>query len=407
MRTVAVLASRLGRNLAKRWAAVEAIRRTPEIIRQQQAHWLLAPGTAAFPLSDAAASAHAVPRVVVEISRSGSLDRWLGRLAHFKPSAPDVINVFGSPALEEPAVPKTGTEDIRAADRLVAAAADQLLVAHVRPGGGVARLLTWRARHDRDVQQHRIVVDSAAGDSDPASAFAQLGYGRWVVSPPPPAHCSKTVVALTSRPPRWLPGGLSRWLLHWTRAPAGAWPDETEGQYWLRILEGQLETPSALDTLRRILLQRRLIATGRMIREGSPVVSFTAMSLARLLQHRQFRGHRGVWDAEPYGLAVDRLWLAMRGAAPVCYGPAALFAELGSADRSFFQVRFSRLRSGRVIDWAEEQEWRHLGNLDLSALDEQSGFVFVPGRAEARRLASESPWPLLPLEEFQSLATRR
>ena len=132
-----------------------------------------------------------------------------------------------------------------------------------------------------------------------------------------------------------------------------------------------------------------------MNRGDARVVCFTAVPLRELPQLRCFRPHLARWDFEPYGICICREWLEKQGCSPVRYGDDALWESLDEEIRPFFQVRTSSARrSGRVMDWAFEREWRHIGNVDLGQLPTDAGIIFVPSLEEARQMAMISRWPV-------------
>lgn len=189
-------------------------------------------------------------------------------------------------------------------------------------------------------------------------------------------------------------------LTHCTRAPDGAWPDESVEAYRDGLMFDRPAPPrSALDTLQRIVMQRRLLAGSRGIRGGWRVVCFTAVPLADLSKLRVYRPHRVRWDFGPYGICICRRWLAAAGTRPVRYGDDVLWQTLPSVQRPWFQKRFTECRAkARPIDWSVEREWRHVGDVDLESLPGHSALLFVPSLGEAERLARASPWPVTVFE---------
>src|SRR5437764_11844560 len=104
-------------------------------------------------------------------------------------------------------------------------------------------------------------------------------------------------------------------LTHTTRSCAGPWPGESFEAYADSLLNSQDSADhSSLGALRRIVKQRRLIASALTIRAGYKVVSFTAMPLSDLPSLHQYRPHRVRWDFEPYGICIRRQWLIEHGA---------------------------------------------------------------------------------------------
>ena len=67
---------------------------------------------------------------------------------------------------------------------------------------------------------------------------------------------------------------------------------------------------------------------------------------------------------------------------------------VGAAD-DFQRDRTRADRRRSSIDWTIEQEWRHLGDLNLQDLPPDAGLVFVPTVEEAERLITISPWPVV------------
>lgn len=180
-------------------------------------------------------------------------------------------------------------------------------------------------------------------------------------------------------------------LTHTTRACPGPWPGEAFETYADSLLESwESADHSSLGALRRIVQQRRLIASALTIRAGFKVVSFTAVPLSDLSSLHQFRPHRVRWDFEPYGICIRRQWLIDRGARPVVYANHAQWKSLSEADRPFFQLA----ASDSVIDWSVEQEWRHAGDLDLCSLTANDALVFVPDFEAAKAIAPMCPWPI-------------
>lgn len=187
-------------------------------------------------------------------------------------------------------------------------------------------------------------------------------------------------------------------LSHTTRSCPGPWPGQDTTEYVDSLLDDSDDADhSAVATLSRIVRRRLLRASSRLIRGRFPVVCLTQISLQDLPKVRQYRAHRTRWDFEPFGLCINREWLQERGARPVIYGVESTWPQLSEADRPFFQCvrppEADTQQSGG-IDWAVEQEWRHVGDLDLRKLPADAAYVFVPDFESAKRLAPISPWPI-------------
>jgi len=96
------------------------------------------------------------------------------------------------------------------------------------------------------------------------------------------------------------------------------------------------------------------------------------------------------WTFEPYGIALSREKLSSLGARPVIYSEDYQYRFLQEMDRPFFQ-------SGGhdKNDWNQEQEWRHIGDLDLSQFSLKDVLVFTLTEEEANLLRNESCFPVM------------
>lgn len=170
------------------------------------------------------------------------------------------------------------------------------------------------------------------------------------------------------------------WLTHYTREPDGLWPGETLVEYarWLAFgpPEGRRD---ACDALRRMLVQRRIVASSRLLPGGASMVSFTACPAEALGTLMRWRPGLRRWTVRPYGLAVRREALEALGARPVRYAPKTVLESLLEAERRFAQRD----------DWAHEAEWRVAGDVDLRALPLQALRAVALNADEAARLHAE------------------
>ena len=289
-------------------------------------------------------------------------------------------------------------------DQVVVSLSDKLLVFHLRRAGHLDQLV--RRRLD-DSNRTPATVFIALGEDlikrELADELLDLGAVGWVVldtprprsilAPVHPRPAPAPIIALPASEP-W------SWLTHCTRSQLDGWPDQGRTDYIDELLlNADTKDHSTFASLQRIITMQRLIATSRMIRGRTDVVCFTAVPLCELPKLRTFRSHLARWDFEPYGLCIQRDWLTERACLPVRYGDESLWESLASAERPFFQVRTSESRqSRRIIDWSVEQEWRHVGEINLDELPADKGLVFVPSLVEAEQLALVSRWPVAVLE---------
>ncbi len=189
-------------------------------------------------------------------------------------------------------------------------------------------------------------------------------------------------------------------LTHWTRKTAYPWPGETKVDFYAAFDTKQNGYPrSGFHTLKRMLKQRRLIASNKLIRGNKGVVSLTEClpwELAKLVKWRPglFR-----WTFEPYGIALNKAKLESFGARRVVYGEDYQFRFLQDEDIPFFQSC-----GHGENNWREEKEWRHLGDMDLNQFEPEDVIIFVYTKEEAKELQNEFPFQVMCWEDFRKSA---
>jgi hypothetical protein len=305
-----------------------------------------------------------------------------------------------------------GIADLPLGDRAVVAMSQHLVVLSLRDQGNMKRLIRARLQDGLwPPSSMRLALGPGLIDSRQAQDLLGMGAVGWMVLntlAAQPIHQMGTAREATDplqpesaspwgaivpipAPPRW------NYLTHCTRRRHGPWPDQDVETYLDDlVLDRHGRDHSALAALRRIITQRRLIASSASIRGAVRVVSFTAVPLAELSRLRVFRSHRARWDFQPYGICIRCDWLQQRNTRPVQYATDRQWASMAAVDQPFFQLDASRAGRGRAkIDWTVEQEWRHVGDLGLEELPPEAAVVFVPTRAEAETLAAISPWPVV------------
>jgi hypothetical protein len=189
------------------------------------------------------------------------------------------------------------------------------------------------------------------------------------------------------------PSGLLAWkpacaiwkeyLYHYTRSCPGPWPGEDLHAFLLSLLRGDATAAhTALDTLARILTEKRVRASHLRVRGKHPVVSLTSRPPHELDSFRRWNRSQARWTLEPCGIAVRKALLRQMGAKPTIYGDASVYESIGPNERYRFQL------STPGSSWAAEREWRLNGDLQLTGLAPDDYFVFVPRSADADRLAT-------------------
>jgi hypothetical protein len=400
---VGILSSRLGSfgRLGSHWFA--ALR---QICRDMCADGQLlvtAQGTALEAIIERCSRLFHIPMVLFELARpQSSPERWLADCI-----ARDATCMRREgecwPAIVSPPLSDGAFDLIPARDAMVVVASDRIIACRVRRGGHICRLLERRLGEISPAPDPRVALMVGEGfvARRVARDLAAQGAALLEVAPRRVVPVSTAHVTLSEceSPRQILAVGeipVANYLCHCTRGTDGPWPDQDRAEYLDSLILGRPEAAhSALAALTRIVRQRRLLATGRAIRGGTPVVCFTAAGIAEIRHLRTFRTHRRRWDFEPYGIGLARDWLQQCGGRPVVYGDEALWNTLADSQRPYFQRRCCG-KNG-AIDWSIEREWRHVGDLDLENLPPDAGFVFVPSMDEARHLIGLSRWPVVVL----------
>ncbi|MEZ6134549.1 MAG: hypothetical protein R3C53_06540 [Pirellulaceae bacterium] len=442
---VAIASSSLGRHgrYLPHWPqlldlALQSIARTSQTL-------LVAPGSTFATASREYAQQAAVPWLDLHWSRHTTLASWL--MACLDELESDVTydlrdRILVSPPIEE----NSAATNTPLQDRLAIGLADHVLALSVRPRGKIEQLISQRLGDSR-FPLGSLFIALPAAESPPETPgtltartagaskhspqfrsrqrreskhrdsphldWLERGAVGWYVSPKllqdrlPFTHCRhetmQPVQQLVSPAPPWWndpsDGSAWPWLTHCTRGQAGPQPHESDNAYRRRLwTEGRLPDSHPLYTLNQICESRKLIGNGRLTRNSQPGVSFSAVPLVALLSRRQFRSHLGRWDWEPYGLLVHRAALQAAGARPVIYGDNSTFAGLPESEQPYFQSSGKPTTDHAIGQWAAEQEWRWLGDLDLRKLPHQAVCLFVPSQREAQQLSRHCPWPVLAIK---------
>lgn len=161
-----------------------------------------------------------------------------------------------------------------------------------------------------------------------------------------------------------LPAG--EFLIHCTRGTTDTWPDQQESEYLDELIFQDAGRDHSLErALTRILATGRIHAGNRLTRDKQKVVCFTSATLEELKKLTKFRSHLKRWDFQPVGIAIRKSALKQRGARRVIYGDETTWENLPAKDQPFFQIAKSTTRTGNVLDWTVEKEWRVLGDVEL------------------------------------------
>lgn len=287
-------------------------------------------------------------------------------------------------------------------DRLLAHLADINLVLEIRAGGNLHNIL-------RERQTSRpgglIVFRPAAPNQQNAGNFSLMetfpAAETFQLRKPPnisPPVASPAAPRLSDRslPTReyW-----SHYLYHYTRACPGPWPGQPYRDYLLALLANEpLCGHSALETLVRMLRERRVRASNRITRGAQPVISWSARPPSEMAAMRKWNPALLRWTFEPYGIAISKKALRTLGAKPAIYGRDSVFSRLTSRDR----FRYQR-HEPPACAWKHEREWRSPGDLPLDERCRRHGFIFVDNDADAEYVAryAEIDLPILILSALR------
>lgn len=412
---IAVVSSRISRSFDHWTNWFRALRYVVSQADDQHDLLVISPGTSTERFVRRAAELFGKPWIALDIhSNQESLDAWMDRaLAEIAlPPNRSAAKLLISPLLDEEAG-KAANEfgEIPLRDRAPFAISPHLVALHVRNRSVTQQLVEHRLVM-QSKEQWLAAADSADADA-PRKTLVAIGeqlvsatlrdalldhgaIGLALVSVAVRAHPPATANSIDELSIESFVGENGQWdyLTHCTRRRNGPWPLQTQREFLDdMVLDRQTAPRSALDSLRYILQSNRLVASSESVRGTEEVVCFTAVPLWELQKLRVFRPHRGRWDFEPYGVCIDRDYLAATGARPVTY----VDANASVAPNAMVQRAVSMTKSGAAWDWTVEREWRHLGDLALDKIPEDAAFVFVPTPEEAQLLRQISPWPVVVL----------
>ncbi len=266
-------------------------------------------------------------------------------------------------------------------DAWVMSLADEVYVVEVRSGGNMADLAGAALKAGTGVKVFRPEKfgRSAAGNKE----LLEAGAEPWRM--PPGGGLKTKKRALDDCPDQVLTLPENDYLIHYTRAWPGPWPGQSRADYYSSLLRGDPDSGhGAFDSLRRILLEKKIRASARMVRGNEPVTSFTSVRPEDLDGLIRWNPALIRWTFEPYGLAIPREFLLQAGAEPVIYGSESDWENMPAARRYRFQLQ----RSGET-EWFKEREWRLRGGLDLSGLDQRKMVALVPTAGEAGLISRE------------------
>ena len=291
-------------------------------------------------------------------------------------------------------------------DRLIVAISQQVFVLDIDPAGKISKLIDRRLSTPEFPKGSVFLVHHTNTESPKKRRWIQSQLDRGAVAwlakdsnqSNAPVHCRSFTQysQVPTFPAKLLAIAKSPFLIHCTRARQGAWPDQSSSQFYDELLIHPWCTPpSSLQSLQRILEYQRLVATSHLKQGSTPTISFTQRPLSELLSARTFEAHLARWDWEPYGIMINRDWLAAAGCRPVIYLQREEYKRVHPEDMLFTQpYEESNAINRKGRDWRVEQEWRLPRDLRLHQVPFSKAIVFVKHHWEAKMLASLSHWPI-------------
>lgn len=255
-------------------------------------------------------------------------------------------------------------------DTLVVKLAEKLAPVSLRRGGNLEGLLQAAAQTGVVVDQrfsveYQVGTDRVRYELDDSNLNPSLLHGKW------------------------------EYLTHWTRSSHTPYPGETARRYYEDIVTSDKYPRAAVDTLARIISERRLRASGRFMRAGLAVVSLTSLHPREAATLMRWRRRYVYYNFEPYGIAIHKDAAARLGTREVVYGPAEQYRRLPSEARAYFQ------NEGKAgTGWKAEAEYRVVGDMDLRLLDPDEIRIIVYRRRDREKLPRDCPYQVTPLTRF-------
>lgn len=182
----------------------------------------------------------------------------------------------------------------------------------------------------------------------------------------------------------WPYGG--EWLVHATRASDRRRPGETRVDYFKRWLETPADQWGDAFAALRSILRERIIHASRLTGPmGQNYTSLSRLPIGSLAGPRTYRRGRHQWDYEPFGIAFQPGVLKQLGGQPVIYETQSASANCSHVKR---KAQLAGADPYRLPErWSHEKEWWVPGPIDLSSLDTEDWFPFVPDQSYANQLA--------------------
>lgn len=174
------------------------------------------------------------------------------------------------------------------------------------------------------------------------------------------------------------------YIIHWTRSSNGPWPNERKIDFFGSVLNSETYPRTAFDTIRKMIEEKRIIASSRKMPGKTPTVSFSGLSPVEAAKLMRWRPRYRQMSFEPYGIGIERELAPSLDIKEVQYYDSR-------KEKSPTTVPFWLTQSiGKITDWRHECEYRHLGNFDLSCVPVDKLILYCRYRVEAEEIESKS-----------------
>ena len=272
--------------------------------------------------------------------------------------------------------------------------AHEIRCLYVRPSGNIERWLD-----ENLVANGRRVFVSNVGRPKKFGRWLGEGAVGWVLAQEEFKKISPPLVSNRSVPKRSTTVRLNAdiclddFVSHTTRGVRKRWANQSDATFWRQWIRGSRNyATSPLESLMRILISARLVASNRLTPTSACVCCFTEVPINQLDRLRTFRSHLARWDFLPFGIAVRKSTLLDLGAQKVSYVEPGANRE--SQLNWYQQRKYTASKNGEKFDWSKEREWRLRGDLDLGRLNANDLFVFVPTPEAAAQIEVFSRFPI-------------
>jgi len=167
----------------------------------------------------------------------------------------------------------------------------------------------------------------------------------------------------------------SQYLIHWTRSHNRHWPTEKKFHYYQAITQSTVYPRKAMASLENILSLGQIKASARHMPLKIPTVSFSGLPPNKAVSLMQWRPRYCEMSFEPYGIGVEKNDGLSMGIQPVHYysenqRPADIAPWLCQS-------------MGKRATWKKENEYRFLGDFDLSHVPKSKLICFCYAEKEA------------------------